>query len=567
MDWFTAAGSIFQGMYDKSKQYQKEDFVLRAEELKAEKDSLIARKNAKYDMELKAYYKENEKKKEIDALNAQFGNSNVNEYATNYLRATDKYWGTYDAAERDSAVAKLAKSIEANGMKPITYKMQSQDPDKLSNALASEEKLILKRYKDELQKSKDNNFLVNKVLGKSTSVDEKSLSDIVNAEKKASEVVVNTSDDTEETGLTGEAVDAPIRIKPEFDKAFGTQKGKLVYSKDSDLHDDSAQIMIAANLVGADGGGFFKFKDGKVSDITAEGRAFLDIYKTTYNSILSTYTVEDFAKLYPNQRVSEVQNLTKDEIHKLTTQAIEQRTINLDNTRWFDGKKDIKALIHLPFNVLDMKNQINGKQYNGTEVKNLYENFIREVVGNKDLQESRIQNLDNGEKTVAVQNSIMNDGAYKTMFLKYLEDSDIKPIEVAEVTTETNVDNEGIAETNTETTIQGETAPKETSEFRAVRMNNGDIGITINGQVFSIKDNLETFKNNPKYSDPDLQNAISEAMKFGLNTETMSPNLDTIPEFITVKTKRGFRTIPNPDHPKNKKKKVTTKKINKKKLR
>ena len=40
----------------------------------------------------------------------------------------------------------------------------------------------------------------------------------------------------------------------------------------------------------------------------------------------------------------------------------------------------------------------------------------------------------------------------------------------------------------------------DTSEFRAVRMNNGDIGITINGKVFSIKDNLETFKNNPKYS-------------------------------------------------------------------
>ena len=563
MDWFTAAGSIFQGMYDKSKQYQKEDFVLRAEELKAEKDSLIARKNAKYDMELKAYYKENEKKKEIDALNAQFGNSNVNEYATNYLKATDKYWGTYDANERASAVAKLAKSIEANGMKPITYKMQSQDPDKLSSALASEEKLILKRYKDELQKSKDNNFLVNKVLGKSTSVDEKSLSDIVNAEKKASEVVINTSDDTEETGLTGEAADAPIRIKDDFDKAFGTKKKELGYTKDSDLHDDSAQIMIAANLVGADGGGFFKFKDGKVTDITAEGRAFLDIYKTTYNSILNTYTVEDFAKQYPNQRVSEVQNLTKDEIHKLTTQAIEQRTVNLDNTGWFDGKKDIKALIHLPFNVLDMKNEINGKQYNGTEVKNLYENFIREVVDNTDLQESRIQKLDNGEKTVAVQNSIMNDGAYKTMFLKYLEDSNIQPIEVAEVTTETNVDNKGIAETNT----QGETEPKGTGEFRAVRMNNGDIGITINGQVFSIKDNLETFKNNPKYSDPDLQNAISEAMKFGLNTETMSPNLNTIPEFITVNTRLGKRRIPNPEHPNNKKKKTITSKVNKKKLR
>ena len=41
--------------------------------------------------------------------------------------------------------------------------------------------------------------------------------------------------------------------------------------------------MIAANLVGADGGGFFKFKNGKVDEITTEGRAFLDIYKTTYN--------------------------------------------------------------------------------------------------------------------------------------------------------------------------------------------------------------------------------------------------------------------------------------------
>ena len=56
-------------------------------------------------------------------------------------------------------------------------------------------------------------------------------------------------------------------------------------------------------------------------------------------------------------------------------------------------------------------------------------------------------------------------------------------------------------------------------------------------------------------------------MKFGLNTETMSPNLNTIPEFITVSTKRGTRRIPNPEHPKNKKKKVTTKKVNKKKLR
>ena len=135
MDWFTAAGSIFQGMYDKSKQYQKEDFILRAEELKAEKDSLIARKNKKYNMEIESYYKELEKKKEIDSLNSQFAqlgeNADVNAYATKYLMTTDKYWGTYTPEERKAEVFKLAKSIEEGGFKPFSYQMQSQDPDKL----------------------------------------------------------------------------------------------------------------------------------------------------------------------------------------------------------------------------------------------------------------------------------------------------------------------------------------------------------------------------------------------------------------------------------------------------
>ena len=62
MDWITAAGHIFEGAYDKSKQFQKEDFVLRNEKLTAERDSIIDRKKKRYDLELASYYKENEKK-------------------------------------------------------------------------------------------------------------------------------------------------------------------------------------------------------------------------------------------------------------------------------------------------------------------------------------------------------------------------------------------------------------------------------------------------------------------------------------------------------------------------
>lgn len=571
MDWFTAAGSIFQGMYDKSKEYQKEDFILRAEELKAEKDSLIRRKNKKYDMEIDSYYKELEKKKEIDSLNSQFAqlgkNADVNAYATKYLMTTDKYWGTYTPEERKAEVFKLAKSIEEGGFKPFSYQMQSQDPDKLDKTLAAEEKLILSKYKDELQKSKDNNFLVNKVLGKSTSVNENAITNAVNAENKASEIV-NKTEDTKEFTLSGEAKAPPITIKKEFDTAFKERKGKIEYNSDDDLKKDGVQVMIASNLVGADGGGFFKFKNGKMTDITVEGRAFLDIYKTTFNDILRTYSVEDFAALYPNQRVSEVTNLTRDDIHRLTTQAIEQRTVNLDNTGWLDGKKDIKALIHLPFNVLDMDSKINGKSYNGTEVKNAYENFIREVVGNKNLQESRIQNLDdNGERTVAVQNSIANDGAYKSLFLKYLEENNIKPVEVAEVTTEVN--------TEIDTPKDNPDENKTTGKF-TLGINNENINSLVvpfddaipgrkkGDKIPLTKNNIDKLKT---LNNEEINSLISEGVKFGTaDTNKLAPNLNVIPKFI--RNSRGV-LVPNPNHPDNKKEKTTTttSKVNKKKLR
>lgn len=575
MDWFTAAGSIFQGMYDKSKEYQKEDFILRAEELKAEKDGLIRRKNKRYDMEIDSYYKELEKKKEIDSLNSQFvqlgKNADVNAYATKYLMTTDKYWGTYTPEERKAEVFKLAKSIEDGGFKPFSYQMQSQDPDKLDKTLAAEEKLILSKYKDELQKSKDNNFLVNKVLGKSTSVNENAITDAVNAENKASEIV-NKTEDTKEFTLSGEAKAPPITIKKEFDKAFGTKKGELVYNSDKELKDDGVQVMIAANLVGADGGGFFKFKNGKIDEITVEGRAFLDLYKTTYNDILNTYTVEDFAKLYPNQRVSEVENLTKDNIHRLTTQAIEQRTVNLDNTGWLDGKKDIKALIHLPFNVLDMDSKINGKSYNGTEVKNAYENFIREVVNNKDLQESRIQNLDdNGERTVAVQNSIMNDGAYKSLFLKYLEENNIKPVEVAEVTTEVNTEIDTEIDTPKDNPDENKTTGKFTLGINNENINSlivpfddAILGRKKGDKIPLTKKNIDKLKT---LNNEEINSLISEGVKFGTaDTNKLAPNLNVIPKFI--RNSRGV-LIPNPNHPDNKKEKTTTttSKVNKKKLR
>ncbi len=583
MDWFTAAGSVFQGMYDKSKQYQKEDFIIRAEELKAEKDSIINRKNKKYDLELNSYYKELEKKKEIDSLNSEFkqlGKSgNVNDYASKYLAATDKYWGTYSEDERKARTFKLATDIQANDGKIFNYEMQSNDPDKLANDLAAEEKLILKNYKNELQKSKDNNFLVNKVLGKSTEVNENAINDAVNAEKKVSKFITKTEDgSSEEFKLSGTAKRPDIKIKPDFDKAFGSQRTKLVFDSVADKG-NAVEFLLASNLIGADGSGFYKFKNGEVTESTAAGKMVMNIYKKTYNQILENQTVEDYAALDPQQRVGNIGvNFSKDKIHALTIQAIEQRAINLDNTEWFDGKKDIKAVIHLPFNVLDMNSQINGKDYKGAEVKTQYENFIRDVVSNKNMQTKAISKLDTNTMAAQIQNSIQNDGVYKDQFLKYLDSKGIKPIETEsaiEGVAEVKTDEVPKVEGNENTNLDKETSSanfkiginKDNINSLIVPFNDAIPGRVEGDKIPLTPSNIEKLKS---LNNEEINALISEGVKYGVDKNKNAPNLNTIPEFITITGTRGIkRKIPNPEHPKNKIKipPKNTSKVNKTKIR
>ena len=162
-----------------------------------------------------------------------------------------------------------------------------------------------------------------------------------------------------------------------------------------------------------------------------------------------------------------------------------------------------------------MDNTINGKAYNGGEVKGAYENFIRNVVGTKELQEERIQKLNNSEKVVAIQNSIMNDAAYKDMFLEYLEKNNIKPIEIKEeVKVEESAD--GTIEGKEDVTVE----TKGTKKYPVQRMKDGDIGIVVGGQVYSIEKNLKYLK---ELNDNELNSVMSEATKFGYNTDKMAP--------------------------------------------
>ena len=93
-NWMDVA-NLAVGAIDRDREITKEDLAIRADELKAERDSLIRRKDAKYDYELKKFYQEKEKADEINSLNAEAAAFNKANKDTGITFDQDEYADRY----------------------------------------------------------------------------------------------------------------------------------------------------------------------------------------------------------------------------------------------------------------------------------------------------------------------------------------------------------------------------------------------------------------------------------------------------------------------------------------
>ena len=187
-------GAIATGAIERDREHTAENLKIRADELAAKRNALITRKNKKYDAEIKSYYKEKGTLDKINSLNAEaaaFNEANKDTdktydkdlYATRYLLATVDGFKDLDAAERKIMVDGFSKS-------GANYEMQTKDPDKLAALQGKEEDIILSNYANQLKNAKDDSFLINKILGKSTTLSSSAdLEKAVDADVKASEIV------------------------------------------------------------------------------------------------------------------------------------------------------------------------------------------------------------------------------------------------------------------------------------------------------------------------------------------------------------------------------------------
>jgi len=540
-------------------------------------------------MEIEAYKKEKDKADKINGLISEAkafnkanegkldaaGNPihfNKNLFATKYLIASMGV-NEYNALTDTDKTNMRNNLINSEGNWASGYQMKSKDPSQIDALQSKEENLILSNYADQLKNAKDDSFLINKILGKSTTVSSAAdLEKAVDADIKASEVVSKidkiekTSDDKDELLLSEGIV--KVTVPKEYDKAFSSARDKITFGN-VDEKQNAIDFLTASNWLSADKGGWYKLDDtGKIKESTSGSRALMKTYKDTYNYVLKQMKVENYYA--QDKHIGNIGSIfNAAEVHDLTQALLETRAINMDNTEWLDGKKDLKVVAMVPVRIQDFDNTIDfgdGKvKVNSQNVRDEYDNFLREVMDNENLQSEIVKGISkDANKVAAVQASLENGGAYTDIFKTWLKDKDIYLKEEVKVT-----DDKGKV-TETTTVEEDIEVPKGTKKYPVQRMKNGDIGVVINGTLFSIKENLENFKNKSKYvDDKELQSVISEATKFGYNTEKMAPRGPQ--KYLDQKGTRGTKKI-NPAWQKlqDLEKSLTSvkpKKITKKKLR
>ena len=208
-------GAAVKGMDEASTEINDRRFALRAKELAAKQNSLISRKNASYEIDLKAYAKEKTKADDITSLNAE-GDIGSYNYATKWLSLTDKNFKDYDKTQQNSMISTLMTSMAKNkdaagNILSKNYVATGESKEALEARYAANEATIMKIIGDETIKQSEKNFLIDKIVGikdEDTDIDAQ-IAAALKAEKKVK--------DLDDKGLTGDGLTTTI-VSEEINK-------------------------------------------------------------------------------------------------------------------------------------------------------------------------------------------------------------------------------------------------------------------------------------------------------------------------------------------------------------
>ena len=385
MGFFTDVGNFAKGMIERDREITNENLAIRAEELKANRDLMIAMKKDKYAADIAEYKKEKAKSNEIKQLNsaAASGNMDNESYAKQFLLhslGTEKFNALQKADPQGflDMVSNAANQAKANG--GLDYRF-TIDRNSLDNQFGTDTKIINKGFAQAIEDAKGDSFLINKILGKKSTVD-KDVNADVEAQLKAAKVV---NEETIETGKKDITFTDTIKKKRKPPEAYETEFSKLITNAKFDSvnnKDNLINFINASNNLGFTSEMNFKFdeKDETIKGTNPASQAFLNSYKLIYSEILNANNATDLYNSVTKNKSDLVNLIDADAVNRKVQNVILTRQNKIDTGKgsWEDNRELITML---PLNVVDINNQtrIGDKMINIDMAKSseVYNNFLK----------------------------------------------------------------------------------------------------------------------------------------------------------------------------------------------
>jgi hypothetical protein len=378
-------GNFAAGAIERDREITNENLKIRAEELQANRDLMIAMKKDKYAADIAEYKKEKAKANEIKQLNsaAASGNMDNESYAKQFLLhslGTEKFNALQKADPQGflDMVSNVANQAKSN--KGLDYKF-TIDRNSLDNQFSTDTKIINKGFAQAIEDAKGDSFLINKILGKKSSINDDVNAD-VESQLKAAKVV---NEETIETGKKDIIFTDTIKKKRKPPEAYETEFSKLITNAKFDSvnnKDNLINFINASNNLGFTSEMNFKFdeKDETIKGTNPASQAFLNSYKLIYSEILNANNATDLYNSVTKNKSDLVNLIDADAVNRKVQNVILTRQNKIDTGKgsWEDNRELITML---PLNVVDINNQtrIGDKMVNIDMAKSseVYNKFLK----------------------------------------------------------------------------------------------------------------------------------------------------------------------------------------------
>jgi hypothetical protein len=538
-------GNFASGAIERDREITNENLKIRAEELQANRDLMLAMKKDKYAADIAEYKKEKAKANEINRLNAVAakGDMDSNAYAQQYLMAT---LGTEKYKIMQQTDPEGFKDMIANFGGAKDYKF-TLDRNSLDKQLETDTKIINKGFSKAIENAKGDSFLINKILGKKSSVND-DVNATIEDQLKAAQVVKEETvgSDTDLSTITFKESKVRLRKPPEpYQTEWASQRGKINF----DITKDGNAFKFL-NLTGKLGGNddisySFNKTDGKIDKMNPPATENLLAMQYMFNEVKNS---NDTMTLHYNTVTKNKGDVSKtwntDTVYNKMTNILDGRGGNISE-KGLDFRTDIRLTTFVPLSLVNQNNKMefaNGQSIDFSDkakmktLSNTMNEYILEKANlmyknNKDVDEQNqagrvYQRLYTGDENTMKE--FLNYAAEKNPDLFKNLTSELKTTDNKDTTTDTTTDK----------TIQDNKIPekKSTMKFKVVTQD-GKSGITANGKFRSWEE-LENANLISKLDD------VTKASTSKSNKSTIPLfNQETKPDIVTPKVKEFMSSV------------------------